>query len=350
MPVVVSILVAVAVALALVMASRLWFDRVQKRRHAERIGIDVLNSRRWRESLDLLVQALAADGLQQTAEVTSAGGAPMAERVLMRGQARILLIYKHGTTYRIGAPALRDAERRRQEAALDEVIIATLGSFDDEATAQAERMRIRCIDGAAVWAKVRDVLDATARDGVAHEAESLVDRPRRLATAGAAVLGLAIVFWSTDLERLASPQGEDAALAATATAAANADAPSTPDATPPDTAAASTRADTAEESAASAEAATTTPSVGSTTAPATTAPPVVDPRVAAAKAVAALPGIDRASWSSGSTLVVSLRPRVGIDAGVEQACALSAEHPVLREARLQVEAYGGGEVRWRRCG
>lgn len=341
MPVVVSILTALAVAVALVFAGRLWFDRVQKRRHAEQIGIEVLNTRRWREALDLLVQALATDGLQQTAEVTSAGGAPMAERILMRGGSRILLIYKHGTTYRIAAPALLDAERRRQEAGLDEVMIATLGTVDADAAPQAERMKVTCIDGPAIWAKVRDVIDATTRDGVASEAEARVERPRRLATIAAAVLGLGIVVWGGNLDNLALGSLTDGAPEGPSSQSTAAEAPRrrAPSAEPPSDAALPADATTTAAPDAASQSAVEAPEVE----------PAADPRAALAKALAALPEIERASWSSGTTLVVSLAPRISIDAGVGKACGLSGDFPTLRDVRLQVESYGDGDVRWRRC-
>ena len=329
MPIVVSILIAIAVAVALVFGSRLWFNRVQKRAHAQRIGIEVLNTRRWRESLDLLVQALAKDGYTQSAEVTGPSGTPLAERHLARGGSRVLLIYKHGTSYLIGGAALLDAERRRQDAEMDEVVIATLGSLDGDATAQAARMKVTCLDGATVWSKVRELLDAGTQQAVAAEAEALVERPRRLATIGASVLGLGIIVWGGNLDpsTIASWADPQAAFEPAPTMVAT---------RPQPVASALTSALSAAE------------------APAATDPDAASAdgeqqRGALAKAITALPEVQRASWSSGSTMIVALRPRVGIDRGMEATCALMAEYPLLREVRLQMEASGGTEVRWRRC-
>ena len=322
MSVLVSILIAVSVAVALVLGSRLWFDRVQKRAHAQRIGIEVLDSRRWRDALDLVVKALAQDGYTQAAEVTGPSGMPLAERHLSRGKARVLLIYKHGTSYHIGATALLDAERRRQEAEQDEVVIATLGSFDDDALAQAARMKITCIDGRMVWAKVSGVLDEPARNGVAAEAEALVERPRRLATVAAAVLGLAIVVWGSDLTPSMPTPAGPAAVTRVGTAPPAADpAPDVAPAAPVDSG------------------------------PAATPPAASDSerRGDIARAITALPEVERASWSSSSTMVVALRPRVSVDVGVERACTLANAYPMLRDVRLQMESSDGSEVRWRRC-
>lgn len=329
MSIVVSILIAVAVAIALVLGSRLWFDRVQKRAHAQRIGIEALDARRWREALELLVQALGKDGYTQATEVTGPSGMPLAERHLSRGNGRVLLIYKHGTSYLIGPAALLDAERRRQETEMDEVIVATLGSVDSDAIAQAARMKVTCFDGPTVWSKVRDVIDTATQEAVAAEAEALVERPRRLATIGASVLGLGIVVWSGNLD-----PSSIASLAA-------------PEPSPP-------IANPAPSAAASAEPSATPPAV--TLAADTPAAPQAmaagsdeERRGALAKAITALPEVQRASWSSGSTMIVALRPRIGIEGGMEAICALTAAYPFLRDVRLQMKASGGAEVRWRRC-
>ena len=329
MSIVVSILVAVAVATALVLGSRLWFNRVQRRAHEQRVGIEALDTRRWREALDLLVQALAKDGYSQSTEPTGPNGTPLAERHLALGSSRVLLIYKHGTSYRIGAAALLDAERRRQEAEMDEVIIATLGSLDGDALAQAARMKVACLDGPAVWSKVREVLDAGTRDAVAAEAEALVERPRRLATVGASMLGLGIVVWGGNLD--------PSAIATWATSDAVSD---------PAPTMASARPQPAEAIQAPVERA---PEAAATTALVAASNDEEQTRGALAKAITALPEVQRASWSSGSTMIIALRPRVDIDRGMEATCALLAEYPMLREVRLQMEASGGAEVRWRRC-
>lgn len=341
MSVVVSILIAIAVAVGLVLGSRLWFDRVQKRAHAQRIGIEVLNTRRWREALDLLVQALAAEGFVQASEVTGPSGQPLAERHLIRNNNRVLLIYKHGTSYRIGAPALLDAERRRQEAEMDEVIVATLGSLDDDAVAQAGRMKVSCLDGLAVWSKVQGVIDAGTRNGVTAEAEALIERPRRLATIGATVLGMAIVFWGGKLDELAIGSFAATEAPVPPPAPATSPAPEQRQALSPSTAiAALAPASPATSAAPTAEGSDALAPVDS----------AESQRGAVAKAVTALPDVERASWSSASTMIVALRPRVSIDRGVEQTCALIDDYPVLRDVRLQMEASGGAEVRWRRCG
>ena len=328
MHVALSIVLALAIAFGLVFGSRDWFGRVQKRRHAERIGIEALGARHWRDALGLLVEALAREGYSAESDLAAVQGAPLGERILRRAGQTVLLVYKHGTAYRIAGPALLAAEKRRQESDIDEVILATLGSVDAEARAQAARMRITCYDGGAVWSLLGDRLDAETRAGVDAEAERLIEGPRRMSTLGATVLGLAIVYWAGGVNDLLA-DWQASSVAETATT------PAMPAAAKPVTAAAP------PDLEAPADAPQTPPDNPSE---------ALQARSELAKAVLALPGIQRASWSSDSTLVVSLRGRATIDASHQRICELLPKHPGLSEVRLQLEAGNGADVRWRRCG
>lgn len=347
MTLVLTILAAIAVAIALVVASNVWFGRVQKRRFAERIGIEALSARHWRDTLARLVEALGAQGYAPESEPTAAQGAPLGERRLVRGGSSTLLLYKHGTAYRIGAPALLDAERRRQEAGVDSVIVATLGSIEPDALAQADRMRVTVLDGPALWALLRPGLDAATREAIDAESEQQIDRPRRLAGVGSGLLGLGIVFWGADLDghlqRWLAPSAQTQTASAPSSAAPR-ESVAAPAVNPgaqgvmpvaPDSAASA--ADAAAPGAApEADVDTTTPSAG-------------EPRAAVAKALVTLPGVDSATWSSGSTLVLTVSRRATIDSAYAEVCGLADQFPLLREARLQLEGSGGADVRWRRC-
>ncbi|HAI59861.1 MAG TPA: hypothetical protein DCM32_08290 [Xanthomonadaceae bacterium] len=323
MPLVLTILAAIAVAIALVLASQFWFGRVQKRRHLERIGVEVLSAQHWRATLTQLVEALELQGYSTGSDLAGAQGAPLGERLLRRGSSTVLLVYKHGTAYRIGAPVLLDAEKRRQEAGIDEVMVVTLGTVEPEARTQADRMHITCLDGAAVWALLRAGLDASTRAGIEAEAEQCIQRPRRLSAIAASILAVGIVFWSADT----APPVVPASAPASAPGSAPGSAPATTTAAPATPAATATDAADAAIDAA----------------------PAVDPRVTVAKALAALPAVESATWSSASTLVLSISRRSTIDTAYADVCGLADDFPVLREARLQMEASDGAEVRWRRC-
>lgn len=316
MPSIVSVIVALLLAAGLIFGAHYYFNRIQRRRRWLGIGTEVLASRSWKDGLDLLTKALIAEG--GTAEgLVGDKGVPLAERLLQRADGRTLLIYKHGTAYRIAAPALAEAQRRREEVEADALCIATLGSIDPAATKQAERDGIRVLGGDAVWALVEPLMEERVRNEVAREADEAVKRPRTLATAAAALLGAAIVV-------LHLPQSESAPVTTATVASARPAAANTPAAPTP-------AAETATEN---------------------TEPAQREARRAAlASAMIDIRGVAAASWSSNTTLVVELLPESTIDGVFTASCSLAAQYPELRdEVRLQFESADPAEgVRWRRC-
>lgn len=312
MPSIVSVIVALLLAAGLIFGAHYYFNRIQRRRRWLGIGTEVLASRSWKDGLDLLTKALIAEG--GTAEgLVGDKGVPLAERLLQRADGRTLLIYKHGTAYRIAAPALAEAQRRREEVEADALCIATLGSIDPAAIKQAERDGIRVLGGDAVWTLVEPLMEERVRNEVAREADEAVKRPRTLATA-AALLGAAIVVFHL-------PQSESAP---TTVATARPAVASTPAAPAP-------AAETATEN---------------------TEPAQREARRAAlASAMIDIRGVAAASWSSNTTLVVELLPESTIDGVFTASCSLAAQYPELRdEVRLQFESADPAEgVRWRRC-
>ncbi|GIX38964.1 MAG: hypothetical protein KatS3mg128_0013 [Silanimonas sp.] len=315
MSVFLSLLLALLVVAGLIAASRLWFDRVQRRRLVGQIGIEVLAARHWRDGMGLLLRALEAEGYHTEADAPA--GAPTGEKLLRRPGGSTLFVYKHGTAYSLAPPVLREVERRRQETEADDVLLATLGSIEPETLAQAARLPVRCLDGTEVWRRVEPLLDGPTREGILAEAEAKVTRPRQLATLGAAVAGLAIVVGGGGLlAELPTPS---------------------PDGTP----VASSPLPAGARSAAKA-------SAGAVAAEAARSEDPAARRAALAAALIALPEFGTAVWSSNTTLVLTLKARVDAEEAVARACTLAERYPELREVRLQIEA--GQDVRWRRCG
>lgn len=313
---IVSVIVATVLAVALILGAHHYFNHIQRRRRLREIGTEVLASRSWKDGLDLLAKALKVDGARVEGLVGDKG-IPLPERLIRQDSTSTLLVYKHGTTYRIAAPALADAQRRREEVGADALCIATLGNVDPAARTQAERDGIRVLDGAALWALVEPFIEDSVRKEVAREADEAVKRPRTLATAAAALLGAAIV-----MVNLPSPAPAPMAVPAATTspvAASNLSTPPNPaDATAPTDA-------MAERSAR---------------------------RAALASAMIDLAGVETAAWSSTTTLVIDLLPGATVDGVFAASCGLAAQYPELRdEVRLQFESDDPAEgVRWRRCG
>lgn len=319
MSVFLPLLLALLVVAGLIAASRLWFDRVQRRRLVGQIGIEVLAARHWRDGMGLLLRALEAEGYH--AETDAPAGAPTGEKLLRRAGGSTLFVYKHGTAYSLAPAVLREVERRRQETEADDVLLATLGSIEPETLAQATRLPVRCLDGAEVWRRVEPLLDGPTREGILAEAEAKVTRPRQLATLGAAVAGLAIVVGGGGL------LSELPAPSAGGIPAASSPLPATARPAPSAVAEAGAGAATAETARGEDPAAR---------------------RAALATALIDLPEFGTAVWSSNTTLVLTLKARVDAEEAVARACTLAERYPELREVRLQIEA--GQDVRWRRCG
>jgi hypothetical protein len=321
-----SFVFALALAIALVVAARFWFNRVQKAREVTAIGIEVLAARSWREAMNLMVKALEVDGIVASAELTDPAAAPSGERVLRRGNRSVLLVYKHGTTYRIGQAAVRDVELRREKAGIDEALLATLGQVDDEAKTAAKTMGVELLDAAGVWQKVESLLEERVRADVAREAEEKVRGPRTMATLGATFLGVVIVFFGSQTgERLAT-FGETSATPSTATAQQqNSANPAAQNAT------------TTEDNQPGIE----VPAMSEEAAASVR-------RAALAQSVMDVSGVERASWSTSTTLVISLSPRVSAESATDAICAMATLYPEVRESRLQFDSVGA-ETRWRRC-
>ena len=73
MSVFLPLLLALLVVAGLIAASRLWFDRVQRRRLVGQIGIEVLAARHWRDGMGLLLRALEAEGYHAEADAPAGG-------------------------------------------------------------------------------------------------------------------------------------------------------------------------------------------------------------------------------------------------------------------------------------
>jgi len=326
-----SSIFAIALAIALVVGARFWFNRIQKAKEITAIGVEVLAARSWREALALMVKALEVDGMVAGTELADVNGATSGERLLRRGNRSVLLVYKHGTTYRIGQAAVRDVELRREKAGIDEAILATLGQVDEEARAASKTMGLELLDGPGAWLKIENLLEDRVRADVAREAEEKVRGPRTMATLGAMFLGAVIVFFGSQAgERLGTTGGMSGTSTSTASPQTNAAAPAAKAPAPAPAPALEANAPAVEVPAISEDAAAAVR------------------RAALAQAVMDVPGVDRASWSTATTLVISLSRRVTPETATDAICAMAQLYPEVHESRLQFDLVGA-ETRWRRC-
>lgn len=353
---------AVVAALAAFLASHWWFG-VHRRRKAETsAGISALAGMKWRECAGLVLQALGEKGYRE-APASRQPGDGGTEFLLVKGDERCLLGYKHGTAYRLGEANVRDFANAVQLQGATTGVLVTLGSAEGFARDLARRYGVDLIDGRSLWPQVEPFAPAALIEDIRAHAARQISHGQRIGAIASLALGLVVFGLGTAMQPDADPLPVPAIASP---AAAPAPAPTT-DATP---------------AAAPAPAA---PSDASATAPApeaavpAPAPPQFQDeasraanaaleelkevakltdqertqrRLVAASRVADLETANNALWSTQSTLVISMVSGDGIDQGiVNEACAILTEYEELRYTRLQLEPPPGENVpvRWRQC-
>ena len=347
---------AVVAALGAFLVSHWWFG-VHRRRKAETTaGISALAGMKWRECAGLVLQALGEKGYVEAPSSRQPGDGGT-EFLLVKGDERCLLGYKHGTAYRLGEANVRDFANAVQLQGATSGVLVTLGSAEGFARDLARRYGVDLIDGRSLWPQVEPFAPAALIEDIRAHAARQISHGQRIGAIASLALGL-VVF------------GLGSAMQPAETPAPVLSAPATP---PP---ASGTTATPAPAPATGAPAAAQVPPAPEPAAPA--APQFQDEasraanaaleelkevakltdeertqrRLVAASRVADLETANNAIWSTQSTLVISMVSGDGIDKGiVNDACAILTEYEELRYSRLQLEPPAGENVpvRWRQC-
>ncbi len=347
---------AVVAALGAFLVSHWWFG-VHRRRKAETAaGISALAGMKWRECAGLVLQALGEKGYVEAPSSRQPGDGGT-EFLLVKGDERCLLGYKHGTAYRLGEANVRDFANAVQLQGATSGVLVTLGSAEGFARDLARRYGVDLIDGRSLWPQVEPFAPAALIEDIRAHAARQISHGQRIGAIASLALGL-VVF------------GLGSAMQPAETPAPVLSAPATP---PP---ASGTTATPAPAPATGAPAAAQVPPAPEPAAPA--APQFQDEasraanaaleelkevakltdeertqrRLVAASRVADLETANNAIWSTQSTLVISMVSGDGIDKGiVNDACAILTEYEELRYSRLQLEPPAGENVpvRWRQC-
>lgn len=288
--------------------------RVRRPRLETEAGIRTLAAMRWREFSNLVIEALHARGYESEPVEDSAERGQQADLVLRRGGQNWLLSCKQGAHYRVTLEVVAEvADAVRFNGAAGGVI-ATPGTVDPKA--RAAKLGIELIDGATLWPMVRPLLSEGVREELVHEARQQTGR----GLVAGWVLALAMGLVGAWLLRSNAPA--DAAPAAPPAAAA---ATGARPAAAPDRAAAPT--------------------------PVASAPIGEDEqRAEVIRAIGDLPGIDKAVWSTRSTLLIYLDTDDGGDR-LREICAVLERYEALRASRLQLQPPAGSQrpVRFLQC-
>lgn len=292
-----SILLALAATIVIGGIATAWLWLVQRPRTEREEGLKLLSAMRWREFSHLVVDGLRSRGLEPEAVEDTAERGQDSVIHLKRDSHTLLLACKQGLNYRITPTIVGDmTDAVRFHGALGG-LIATPGTADAQAKTLATG-RVDLLDGEALWPLVQPQLAPSVQGELALKARQIATRQTAIAWGGALTLGLVVAFLM--------PRGEtDATLAPAAVATAPA-APASP--------------------------------------PASTdhAPPIAPAPVSddeqrddVIRQVSTIAGVERAMWSTKSTLLVYLADET-VDP-VSGICDVVKKYDGLRTSRLHLQ-------------
>lgn len=310
-----TIALLIAVILGVLATAFLWLVRRPQAEAAA--GIAALAEMRWREFSRLVIEALRGRGFEAEALDQTLDRGPQAEIRLRRdGRTWLLASKLAGARSRVGASVTRELADAVRAQGAQGGIVATPGRIDAQARQAAPSLEL--YDGDALWSLVAPTLPTALRDDITLHARRRSVREAALAWGGALLIGVVTGFIPMLI-------GDD-------------DATDTP------------------QPAAPAAVAPVKPAAPAPAAPAldTTAP--ADPnrdqfeRGEVIRSVTTLPWIERALWSTSSTLVIQQREDVE-QLQIEEICAVLARYDALRASRLQLQPPAGSErkVRFLQC-
>ncbi len=325
-------ILAVTIVLIGLVATFLWFG-VSRRREAEtEIGIQALAAMKWRDSIDLVLDALQREGYSRKHDPAATSGGT--DLLLDRGNELVLLTYKHGTAYRLGEASVREFANAMQQRGAHRGLLLTLGTAEPIADSSAASTGIQVFDGRSLWLMVREFMPPAALELVRVQAAARTRKGLWSGVAGSLLAGAAVyalgsllaASWTGTQTSTAAPTARIAPRPATATQSPRAD----------DAMLKQLHA-TAKEMAEIAK----LPSAE-----------LAKRRARAAKEIASIPQVDTAAWSAQSRLLVTLNRSDGKDKVlIDEMCRLITQYEELRYTRIQMEPPAGSKlpVRWRLC-
>lgn len=292
-----SILIAFAATAAIGGAATAWLWLVRRPRAERDEGLRLLAAMRWREFSKLVVDALRSRGFEpEGAEETAERGQDSVIHLKRSGQ-EWLLACKQGLNYRITPTIVGDMTDAVRFHGAAGGVVATTGTAATEARKLASG-RVDLFDGEALWPLVHAQLAPSVQSELAGKSRLAATRQIGISWAGALTLGLVIAF--------VMPK-DDAASGSVASV--NTPGPS------------------------AAPAASTAAAPGPTIAPA----PVSDDeqRDDIIRMVSTLPGVERAMWSTKSTLLVYLSDETADP--VNGICDVVRKYDSLRTSRVHLQ-------------
>ncbi len=292
--------------------------RARLPREERAAGIAALSAMEERDFMHLVLSLLHRRGYERTYDQKL----PLnpGDYLLERDGQRWLLSSHYSRAYAPGSTAIAEFGSQLRQRGIQGGVLAIPGRFPRAAFGLARGHRVQLIDTAHNWPELEALLGEEQLEAINAPAQARMRRQTRLAWSAAAAIALVLALVGHDRNRQADAETTVA---------------STP-ATPADPAAAG--------------AATAQPSPATAPPDATLAPlPLEQRRTDLAEAIATLPHVLAAEWTTESTL------RVDVDDDdfdpKERLCPLLEADPDLRASRIQLQAPAGSTrpVRFLQC-
>lgn len=311
-----SLLLALIVVLALGGGGTFYFWNLRRREDEATDGTRALAAMRWREFSHFVLDAMRHRGYDVLTVDDEAERGQQTEFMLSKNGQRFLLSCKHGAAYRLAAGAVAELAANIRFQGVDGGLLVTPGQIEPEARAPAAAAKITLIDGKTLWPEVAPLLPHSLRDASRHVADARAKRQIGLAWAGAVAVGFALAML-TGGSSDSQPAAEATVVAATPAPAVSVADPSV--AVPVTGIAANTPEEEDQQ------------------------------RIVVVRTLSSLPGIDRAMWSTKSTLLVNLEE--GTSDMLTEICAVLERYDNLRTSRVQLQPPPGSTqaVRFRQC-
>lgn len=303
-------LIALAVALLVGVPVTFYLLNIHRRRVAAAAGIRALAAMRWREFSQFVITALQAQGFEAAPLEDGGTSRDPSDLLLTRDNRSWLLTCRQSPEYRVTGKQVEEMQKAVRMRGAAGGVIATLGHVDASAGSAPERIEL--LDGRSLWELIGPMLPPGLHEHIGEQAQ----RHERKALLAIWAAAFALGFAAAVIVGLLPDEREPAAPVTTGRSAR-------PAATPP---------------------------AGKATAPArSTATDENTARQQVLDGVSAVAGVDRAVWSSRSTLLVLLEsesgdPRPGI-------CAVLERYDALRASRIQLQPPSGSSapVRFAQC-
>lgn len=309
-------IVSLAVMLAIGGAATFYIVGVLRRRDETAAGITALSAMSWREFIHLVLEVLARRGF--TRQIDREAPAGDGEYTLLRNRERWLLSCKHGSAFVLGNAAINELASDINLRGAAGGFLVTQGRIGEEARGPARLQRIELLDGPTLWPEIRDLIPPAQLETIHADAAQHARQRTLFAWLIALLAGIAVFV---SLPRTVETPEADAA---TATQAEPPAAPATPASgpAPPGAQASQAMPDAAE---------------------------LERQRKDVANAISTLPMVDRAVWTTQSTLEVFLL-ETDSDA-IPSICPLVERYPALASSRIQLTPPQGSQapVRFRQC-